>query len=75
MAEGHYVYKNARRIDRCGRTIWKCLCGFSKACCTYSTKQSYTKEQYEFCCPNFIGVEEKGLMCAIPNSVVFILEE
>jgi len=70
------VYKNANRIDQDGLTIWKNkLCKVSKCCCCYAAYSTFTKDQYNFCCPKFKGVDEKGILCSIPNSIDFILSD
>jgi len=76
MSDEKFLYKQAIRIDSGGTTVWQCqFCSFSKACCVYSTNHTYTMDQYKHKCPKFIGVEEDGIMCSIPNSMDFILSE
>jgi len=70
------LYKDAERIDRGGVTYWQCqFCAVSKLCCAYDTKTALTLDQYQYKCPKYRGVEEAGVLCAIPNSMDFILSD
>lgn len=76
MSDETLIYKDAVRIDEGGMTYWACkFCSVSKLCCAHSTNGTFTKDQYKYRCPKYRGVEEAGVLCAIPNSMDFILSE
>jgi len=73
MTEERYLHKNARKFDMNGVVIWRCSsCYTSKACCIHS---SLKIKDYSYKCPNYLGVDEEGLLCKMPNSIDFILSE
>ena len=76
MAVETLQYKEAKRVDRGGVTVWMCqFCSTSKICCSYNTNTTFTKDQYSYRCPKYRGVEERGVLCCIPNSMDFIMSD
>jgi len=74
MSNQPFLYKDAKRLDKDGTTYWYCEhCPVDKLCCAHSTNGAFTKDSYKHKCPKYIGVDEEGLLCAIPNSLEFIL--
>ena len=74
MNHPKFTYKRGVRKDTDYKTVWKCeTCMVSSMCCSYSKNKALTLDMYEYKCPQYIGVEEDGIMCSIPNSLDFIL--
>ena len=70
------LFKQADRLDKGGITLWVCkFCSVSKMCCAYKTNSTFIFDDYKFRCPKYRGIEEEGVLCAIPNSMDFILSE
>ncbi len=69
MKKKVYAYK-ADRKDKDGFTTWVChWCRLQKCCCVYETNRTFVKSQYDFRCPHFEGVNEKGILCSNESCV------
>ena len=76
MSTDKFIYKDAKRYEINSMIIWKLdKCMQAEACCIHSSNNNFgfDTNHYKQKCPNFIGVEEDGIMCKISNAIDFIL--